>query len=193
MRTASSAHPARAAGRRLPGLAVALALVATGLSPVLPAAAQEEPQAEPAAAATGAAPDPAPQRVGTDWGPNADGWNVTIINDTDDMLAIRPVWHVAITNHTLAHRPVLRTDNVSYAPAKIGPHSRATGIRGTASWSGGPANMSVGYYGLGTSDIIRISISANDDGDVEANCHHDGHTCDVTQAVSNEPIVVRYH
>jgi hypothetical protein len=177
MRRALFPHPFTT-GRLLPGLAVALALVAAGIGPVLPTAAQEAPNADPTAVdETGAAADESQHVVGTDWGPNYTGWNITFYNDTD---------------HDLYLSPTQPTDNVYNAPQKVPAHSQVDSIRGRESIWTGPANMNLEYGCCldGAYDpSSSLHITSDGSGTVSANCYAQFLSCEVPQAVSNQPII----
>jgi hypothetical protein len=164
MRCSVSRNSFVATRRLLIGIAAAVAFGMTVASPAPRAAAKEDPPAEVA---------PGHNDLGAvDWGPNANGWNLTIVNNTP--------WDFSL-------RTPFVTDNVYYAPAHI-PQNAADTILGRASVFGGPANMNVNYDA--SRMPVFVHIQSNFSGDVEASCatYSTWLRCDVESAVSNQPV-----
>lgn len=116
------------------------------------------------------------------WGPNHDGWNITIDNQTTSDLEW---WWLSSTN-------------IFQTPGTIHDGTTTTDTRGTQSWFGGPANLTLNY-GLGelldgTFNLkkgeVRLKITSWEDGRVEATCTTFQTTCTVEQAVSWLPIKI---
>jgi hypothetical protein len=164
----------------------ALLLLAPALAHADQAGDADPPAGQCQAAEQGcdAAAQPAGHLLGVDWGPNHDGWNVTVINDAGLGLSL------------LRPDP---TDNVYYAPPYIGPGGTTTGIRGRQSLFGGPANMNFVYNG-GEAAVgeVLTRITSDFSGNVTATCRAGypgwGYlACEVVTAEANKPIVVRVY
>ncbi|MBV9322962.1 MAG: hypothetical protein JO352_04120 [Chloroflexi bacterium] len=133
---------------------------------------------------------------GVDWGPNSNGWNITLINATPYTLTYPPDRRVLIP---------LFTDNVYYGPPSIAPGATETGIRGRESLFSGPANMRIEYSINNPTDKdlwgVLINVSASFSGDVSASTDINGVCSDmpctpryrasVVTAVANQPVVVK--
>jgi hypothetical protein len=111
------------------------------------------------------------------WGVNVLGWNITLDNRSDYVLSKSGY-----------------SRNIYYAPASIGPEKVETGIRGTMSWWGGPANLTL-IYETGVHDgivgVVDLRLTSYADGRVEATC--DGGwkvDCTINQAVAGAPIKI---
>ena len=116
-------------------------------------------------------------KADVNWGPNASGWNVTVVYDS---------------GFNLDYPGSLPTDNVYYANQTIAENSTDTGIRGRHSILGGPADMNIHYNADSDADsLVWIDISATSDGVVNATCRGSGYLrCVVVTEQADQPVIL---
>jgi Putative Ig domain len=109
------------------------------------------------------------------WGPNHDGWNITIDNQTG----------------TAFEWAYMHSYNIFHTPETIPARTTVTDTRGRQSWFGGPANLTLNYFEVDSQSRVHLSIESWDDGYIRATCNSgSGIVCAVDRAVSWEPIKV---
>lgn len=108
------------------------------------------------------------------WGPNRDGWNVTIDNQT---------------THDLRLNGGSWGWGLFHSPPVLPASTMITETRGRQSVFGGPANINF-TYGWSDDLNVQLDVTSGFDGSVRATCSSAGLTCTVNQAVSGAPIKI---